>query len=100
MGAQVDRVAAYRTVPAPDMGDLARTELAAGMDAVTFASSSSVSNLVGMLDSDKSLLERCPVVCIGPTTAATAKNLGLRVDVVARPHTVEGLVQALVDFFQ
>ena len=100
LGARVDRVAAYRTVPAPGMGDLARTELAAGMDAVTFASSSSVTNLVGMLDSDKSLLEQCPVVCIGPTTAATAKNLGLRVDVVAQPHTVEGLVQALVDFFQ
>ena len=100
LGARVDRVAAYRTVPAPGIGDLARTELAAGMDAVTFASSSSVTNLVGMLDADTSLLERCPVVCIGPTTAATAENLGLRVDAVAQPHTVEGLVQALVDFFE
>ena len=35
------------------------------------------------------------VACIGPITAKTAEELGLRVDVVASEYTVEGLVGAL-----
>ena len=100
MGASVERVTAYRTVPAQGMGDRAVAELESGVDAVTFTSSSTVTNLVGMLDSHTDLLEGCPVICIGPTTEAAAKKLGIRVDGVAQPHTVEGLVQALVDFFR
>jgi uroporphyrinogen-III synthase len=37
------------------------------------------------------------VVCIGPITAATAREAGLTVDVVAEEHTIDGLVQALVE---
>lgn len=36
------------------------------------------------------------VACIGPVTADTARHLGLRVDVVAEVHTIDGLVDALV----
>jgi len=36
------------------------------------------------------------VVCIGPVTAATAREAGLTVDVVADEHTIDGLVRALV----
>ncbi|MDO8612443.1 MAG: uroporphyrinogen-III C-methyltransferase [Dehalococcoidia bacterium] len=35
------------------------------------------------------------IACIGPITADTARELGLRVDVVASEHTVPGLVAAL-----
>jgi uroporphyrinogen-III synthase len=35
-------------------------------------------------------------VCIGPVTAKEARDHGLTVHAVARPHTVEGLVQALM----
>ena len=38
---------------------------------------------------------RPQVACIGPITADTARELGLRVDVVASEHTVPGLVRAL-----
>ena len=37
------------------------------------------------------------IACIGPVTAQTARDLGLKVDVVAARHTVKGLVQALKD---
>lgn len=100
MGAQVQQVTAYRTSPAQGMADRAIEELEAGVDAVTFTSSSTVTNLLAMLNGQKTLLERPPVICIGPTTAATAKELGLRVDAVAQEHTVEGLVTALVDYFK
>jgi uroporphyrinogen-III synthase len=43
----------------------------------------------------KKLLTRPVIACIGPITAETARDVGLRVDVVASEHTVEGLVEAL-----
>ena len=70
-----------------------------GIDAVTFTSSSTVRNLVDMLNGSKSLLQNLPLICIGPTTAATAKELGLKIDLVAQEHTVEGLVSAVVEYF-
>jgi uroporphyrinogen III methyltransferase/synthase len=35
------------------------------------------------------------VVCIGPVTAREAREHGLTVHAVAKPHTVEGLVAAV-----
>ncbi|MDQ3955901.1 MAG: uroporphyrinogen-III synthase, partial [Actinomycetota bacterium] len=35
------------------------------------------------------------VVCVGPQTAQAARDVGMKVDVVAREHTDEGLVDAL-----
>jgi uroporphyrinogen-III synthase len=43
-------------------------------------------------------LERPLIACIGPITADTARQLGLRVDVMAAEYTVEGLVEALKEF--
>jgi uroporphyrinogen III methyltransferase/synthase len=37
------------------------------------------------------------IACIGPITADTARELGLRVDVVAAEHTIEGLVTAVIE---
>jgi uroporphyrinogen III methyltransferase/synthase len=99
LGARVEWVAAYRTVTPDGVGHLARTSLKQGVDVVTFTSSSTVQNLVRMLDGDKAELESSLIACIGPTTAATAREIGLRVDLVAEEHTVEGLVKALVKHF-
>jgi uroporphyrinogen III methyltransferase/synthase len=90
-GWSVDVVEAYRTVvgrPAPEA--LAG---AATAHAVTFTSSSTVTNYLAVAAD----LPVPPVVaCIGPITAATARAAGLTVDVVAAEHTIEGLVAALV----
>lgn len=99
LGAKVERVAAYRTVVPDGVGDLAGGILAEGVDVVTFTSSSTVQNLLQMLDGDKVLLDSSLIACIGPVTAATARELGLRVDLVADEHTVAGLVKALVAYF-
>ena len=90
-GWEVDEVAAYRTLPAT-VAEAMALEVAAA-DAVTFTSSSTVRNFVAALG-----IARVPpaVACIGPVTAATAIEAGLTVDVVADPHTVPGLVDALV----
>ena len=99
LGARVDLIPAYRTVPVTGMKDKARKALESGVDAVTFTSSSTVKNLLDLLDGDMEALENCRIACIGPTTAATAEELGLTVDLVADVHTVDGLVDALVSYF-
>ncbi len=98
LGAKVDLIPAYRTVPVTGMKDKARKALESGVDAVTFTSSSTVKNLLDLLDGDGKALEGSSIACIGPTTAATAEELGLTVDLVADVHTVDGLVDALVSY--
>jgi len=91
-GALVEEVAAYRTLPAVPP-PAAFDALRAGVDVVTFTSSSTVRHFVALTDG---LDYGDPLIaCIGPVTAATARQLGLRVDVVAEKYTIDGLVKAL-----
>ena len=98
-GAQVERITAYRTITPPDSANQARKLLESGVDVITFTSSSTVRNLLNILGGDKQLLESALIACIGPVTAGAARELGLRVDLVAAEHTVEGLVDTLVNHF-
>jgi uroporphyrinogen-III synthase len=90
-GWQVDVVEAYRTVAVAPAAD--RVEAARQADAITFASSSTVTSYLSAAGVDG-----VPpfVACIGPVTAETARAAGLRVDAVASEHTIGGLVDALV----
>ena len=99
-GATVTRVTAYRTVTPENAAREAREILSGGVDVITFTSSSTVRNLLDILDGDKSLLEESLIACIGPVTSGTARELGLRVDLEAAEHTVEGLVTSLVNHYQ
>jgi uroporphyrinogen-III synthase len=105
-GATVDEIAAYRTVPGPGARELADLLRAGSIDAVTFTSSSTVRYLLGGLveaglghPDARALLNSAAIICIGPITAATAREQGLRVDAVAREYTADGLVVALVEWF-
>ncbi len=89
-GWEVDVVEAYRTL-AVGLGDDERS-LVATADAVTFTSSSTVTNF---LDAVGAAHVPPLVACIGPVTAATARDHGLTVDVEASVHTIDGLVAAL-----
>jgi uroporphyrinogen-III synthase len=62
-------------------------------DAVTFTSSSTVTNFCERFGTD-----RVPpvVVSIGPVTSATARAQGLGVDAEADPHSIDGLVDAVI----
>jgi uroporphyrinogen III methyltransferase/synthase len=98
-GAVVDDVHLYRSVPAENIAARAREVFAEGVDTITFASSSTVKNLMDALGGDVETLNRCVVACIGPVTAETARGLGIRVDIEATEHTVPGLVEALEGFY-
>lgn len=95
-GAIVDEVALYDTVseaPAPEAIDEALCA-----DLITFTSSSTVTNLIALLDAaGRARLAAGPrVVSIGPITSATAREAGLHVHAEARRHDIPGLVQALL----
>ncbi len=100
LGATVQEVAAYRTVPAKEDITRARKMLKGGqIDIITFTSSSTVSNLVAALGDGLPALNGVKVACIGPKTAETAVNAGLKVDIMAREQTIHGLVASLEEFF-
>jgi uroporphyrinogen-III synthase len=87
------RVDAYRTRLARSLPADARAALRdGGIDAITFTSASTVRGFVGAMG----VVRGNPkVVSIGPVTAREAREHGMRVSAVARPHTIEGLVAAL-----
>jgi uroporphyrinogen III methyltransferase / synthase len=97
-GAAVDSVVCYRTVLArEDLSRIASMLTKGDIDVVTLASSSTARNLVaGLGDDALQLLSNTLIACIGPITAATARELGLHVGVVAPEHTIPGLVEAIV----
>ncbi len=99
-GAGVLEVPAYRTLPeTPAPEDLAALE--AGVDVLTFTSSSTVSNFVNLLGPGAHALARTALVaCIGPITAATARGLGLPVGLTADAYTTDGLIDALTEHFR
>jgi len=100
-GAEVDEVSLYRAaVPETAPSEAISLLRDGAIDIVTFTSSSTVRNLAAMLNGHIESLRGPLVACIGPITAKTAEELGLRVDLVADEYTVEGLVRALVDYWR
>jgi len=99
-GAEVTEVTAYRTVPAAseDVEHIRRMVTSGEIDILTFTSSSTVRNFVASLRPLPDLSRGPTVACIGPITAQTAEESGLPVHVSAREHTIEGLLNALVEY--
>lgn len=100
LGASVDAISAYRTVTPKDTAERLRDILADGIDIVTFTSSSTVSNLVELLEGNTSVLKDATIACIGPITAERAADLGLSADIVATEHTIAGLIGAVESHFK
>ena len=99
LGAVVHEVILYRTVlPSGASGRLAEA-LESGVDIITFTSSSTVTNLMALLDGDVNRLEEVGIACIGPVTAETARKAGLNVDILAQDSTAAGLVNAIVGHY-
>jgi uroporphyrinogen III methyltransferase/synthase len=98
LGAKIDEIVIYRAVsPKSGIENGKQMLLAGEIDITTFTSSSTVEHLVSLLGSKWEAVNQTRVACIGPITAETAARLGVRVDVVAKEHTIRGLVQALIE---
>lgn len=96
LGWAPDDITAYRTVrAAPPPAPIREAIKTGGFDAVLFTSSSTVRNLVGIAGKPHATTV---VACIGPATAKTASEHGLRVDVLASEPKIEVLVDELAQF--
>ncbi|MBS4728645.1 uroporphyrinogen-III synthase [Mycobacterium sp. SM1] len=94
-GWEIEDVTAYRTVrAAPPPAEIREMIKTGGFDAVCFTSSSTVRNLVGIAGKPHA---RTIIACIGPKTAETAAEFGLRVDVQPEVAAVGPLVDALAE---
>jgi uroporphyrinogen III methyltransferase/synthase len=94
-GWEIEDVTAYRTVrAAPPPADTREMIKTGGFDAVCFTSSSTVRNLVGIAGKPHA---RTIIACIGPKTAETAAEFGLRVDVQPDTAAIGPLVDALAE---
>jgi uroporphyrinogen III methyltransferase/synthase len=98
LGGIVDDVACYQTLPeTSDREGFVAALQADGADWITFTSASTVEHFNARVPL-KTLRERHPGIrfaSIGPETSKALKELGLKADVEAKVHTVEGLVAAL-----
>jgi uroporphyrinogen III methyltransferase/synthase len=97
LGAIVDEAFAYRTVPETRDVTGARSRLLEeGADLITFTSSSTVENYLALgLPWPKGM----QIASIGPITSKTATDHGLKINIEARRHDIEGLVDAIRKFF-
>lgn len=98
LGAIVDDVACYQTVAeTEDQNGAAAGLLEGGADWITFTSSSTVEHFHARFDLP-GLLKKFPEIktaSIGPETSKAIEALGLRPDLEAKTHTIEGLVKAI-----
>lgn len=102
LGVEVDVVAVYRTIRPRGGSKRLRRLLAGGdIDAIAFTSSSTVSHFAQLLKSEdfKKLLRGIAIACIGPVTARTAKELGLKVRIQPKQYTIPGLTRAIADYY-
>jgi uroporphyrinogen III methyltransferase / synthase len=96
LGWECEDVTAYRTVrAAPPPAPIREAIKGGGFDAVLFTSSSTVRNLIGIAGKPHNVTV---IAVIGPQTAKTAEEYGLRVDVMADKPSAHTLAEALAEF--
>ena len=102
-GASVTVATAYENVrPTADVDRIRKLFAENKISALTFTSSSTVHNFVEILGQKeyKTFLQGVTVACIGPVTAKTAKEYGMKIDVMPKEYTIPALVDAMVEFFK
>jgi uroporphyrinogen III methyltransferase/synthase len=103
LGAEVTVATAYENVkPTSDADRVRKLFQEKKIAAVTFTSSSTVHNFIEIIGQKeyKSLLDGVVVACIGPVTAKTAEEYGMRTDIMPNEYTIPAFVDAMVDFFK
>ena len=95
-GAQVDNVAVYTAAEVKNDASALIESLGEGtIDWVTFASPSSADALFGQVPTGAVNSSEAKVASIGPATSGRLKELGVKVDVTAVAHTIDGLLDCI-----
>jgi len=102
MGAVVTAPVTYRNIIPAAIPEKALQALEEQrIHCVTFTSSSTAENLASILGENRMLrlLEGVKVAAIGPVTAKTCRELGLKVHIEPQEYTLENMTDAITDFF-
>ena len=86
----MDVVEAYRTMVPEIIGQFPRN-----LDWITFTSSSTVNNFIQAWG--REAVEMVKIASIGPITSATLREHGLEATAEAKPHTIGGLIQGILN---
>ncbi len=101
-GAQVDVIEAYETkVPAGAKENLEQlfADRTARPHIITFTSSSTANNFVGLLgENARTLLDGVILASIGPVTSDTLRKCGFPAAIEASEYTMQGLVEAISEY--
>jgi uroporphyrinogen-III synthase len=94
----VDDVIAYHTLKAQPEPQAIQS-IQSGVDIITFASPSSVNGFVDVLNENDLDIHNLPnnplIACIGQVTASAVWDVGLKVHIEGKEHTIKGLVEAI-----
>ncbi len=101
LGAEVTIAPVYETiapVPSPEACERLKKE---HIDLITFTSSSTVRNFFKIIPSKlrDNLLARAKIACIGPVTAKTADEMGIKVHILPQRSTIPDMVDAIEAHF-
>ncbi|MBN2570273.1 MAG: uroporphyrinogen-III C-methyltransferase [Deltaproteobacteria bacterium] len=100
MSALCDVLTVYRTISSrltkEEFSKIAQTNT---IDVITFTSPSTVNNFINIVGKDN-IPPDTRIACIGPVTKIAAEEAGLTVHIVAESYTTEGVVHAMIDYFQ
>jgi uroporphyrinogen-III synthase len=100
-GAEVTRIAPYRTLPRPELsGEIRALLQRQALDGVMLTSASAARTFSEALERHDLTSARRRTNCfsIGPATTAAARKAGLHVVAEASAHTLEGLQTTLLNF--
>ncbi len=100
MGADCDVITTYHTISSgmkrEDFQEIAERDR---IDIITFTSPSTVDNFIDIVGREN-ISEDAIIACIGPVTKKAAEGVGLTVHIMAQSYTVEGMVDAMIDYLQ
>jgi len=100
-GAEVQDVAVYTAVEQKSECTWLIEEISKGrIDWLTFASPSSVNGFFKQIRNDLVDAGKVKVASIGPVTSERLKTLGVRIDVTAADHTLDGLLDAIEQTYE
>lgn len=102
LGGEAIEVDVYRTVIEEDVDqEVIQCLLQGNVDLVTFTSSSTVRNFAQLLGADrlKEIKAKTFFASIGPITTQTANELDIPIRAEAEQHDIQGLVEAVLEYF-
>jgi uroporphyrinogen III methyltransferase/synthase len=99
-GAEVDAITIYNTVYSANLSfNIKKVFSLDRIDVITFTSASTVSGIITMLRGKKQMLHDIRIACIGPKTADAVIRAGFNADIIAKKHTIRGLVAEIEEYF-